>query len=166
MQILNKITMRSIVGSDVKDLLSSKEHVEFVLIVGWAFAETKGDRPTQFGDNVWIDGNFKARNLITNEVFQSTKLYAPENMHKLIAAEIHNAGPDPKVQFAFVVGVKKSKAPIGYEYSLRSLMEPKEDNDPFATIEKQIAPDLVRLVGTSTPNNNPGGITDPADIKI
>lgn len=137
MEILNKITMKGICDKDVKELLGDNESIDLAQIIGFATGEVTGDKPTQYGDNVWITGEFKAKNLLTGKEFYSPKLYPPPTMHKVISAQLVGI-EHPKVQFAFVVGIKKSKQAVGYEYTLRSLIEPKEENNPFAAIENQI----------------------------
>lgn len=170
MEILSKITMRTIVGGEVKALLGDKDFIDFAQVYGFATKEEKGDKPTQFGDNIWIAGEFKAKNLLNGNSFYAPKLYAPEILHNILCAQLAGES-NPKVQFAMIVGIKKSKAVIGYEYCVKSLIEPKEDNNPFAAIENQLSrtlppPNSPVQQGPIKPNLNPGGASDPSDINF
>lgn len=153
MEILNKITMRSIMGTDVKPFLTGHDQVDLAQIIGFAVGETKGDRPTAYGDNIWLDGEFKAKNLINGNMFYAPKLYCPEVMHNIISNQLKGS-PGTRVMFAFVVGIKISKINIGYEYTVRSLIEPKEDNNPFSLIENQMKPTGQVVSPTSTGDNH------------
>lgn len=137
MEILSKITMKTIVGGEVKQLLGDNESIDIAQIIGYVTGEVKGDRPTTFGENVWLSGEFKAKNILNGNTFYAPKFYPPEVAHNILVAQLQGV-TDPKIQFAFIIGIKKSTAVIGYSYTIKSLIEPKEDNNPFALIENQI----------------------------
>lgn len=147
MEIINKITMKIVMGGDVKPLLikanpgimdiKDTKPLDLCQIYGMAHAELKKEKDTAYGPNIYISGEFKAKNLLTGNMFYSTQLYPPGVLHDLIVAKLRTV--EPPIQFAFIVGIKYS-ATSGkeYEYTVRSLIEPKEDNNPFALIENQM----------------------------
>lgn len=152
MEIISSIKMKTICG-DIKPLLGDQEQIEIAQVYGYAVKEVKGDRPTQFGDNIWIEGDFKAKNLINNKEYYARKLYAPEILSNILCSQFPLEG-EVKIQFAVVIGLKKSnKGGMGYEYTVRSLIEPKEENNPFATIENQINPNKSSKVGIAGPES-------------
>lgn len=144
MEIINKITMKAIMGSDIKPLLlqgaktiEEAKPIDIVLLYGFAHKELKKEKDTQYGPNLYISGEFKAKNLLTSKEFYSTQLYPPGVLHDMLVAKLNTV--DPPVQFAFIIGLKYSKlSGKEYEYTIRSLIEPKEENNPFALIENQI----------------------------
>lgn len=125
-------------GGEVKHLLNGKESMDLAQIIGLAVEEVKGDKPTMYGDVIWLAGEFKAKNLLTGSQYYAPKLFAPEVMHNIISGQLKTSEGQPKVIFAFIVGIKTSKIAIGYEYTVRSLIEPKEETNPFALIENQM----------------------------
>lgn len=137
MQIVNKITMKVIFG-EVKDLVIKDDQIDILQIIG--VAKTKEQFKSIFGGKEslsWcLHGTFKAQNIRTKEQYYSNRCFLPEIAANLIADQIE--GDDNIVQFAFILGVKYSKAPIGYEYTVKSLVKPVE-NDMIASMEKQIA---------------------------
>lgn len=172
MEILNKITMKGICG-ELKGLLGTKEAMDIVQVIGYVTGEVKGDKPTMYGDNIWLTGEFKAKNLLTNASYYAPKLYPPNTMHNILSAQLKGM-EQPKIQFAFVIGLKKDdKARDGYAYTTRSLIEPEEDNDPFALIENRIKG--IGHVAQAQPaqpaqapgtTKNPGGVNEPGDIQF
>ena len=147
MEILNKITMKVIMGGDVKPFLlkgnpgvtdiKDTKPVDLAIIYGMAHGEAKKDKDTAYGPNIYICGEFKAKNLLNANEYYSTQLYPPSVLHDLIVAKLKTA--EPPLQFAFIVGIKFSlSSGKEYEYTVRSLIEPKEENNPFALIENQM----------------------------
>ena len=135
MQIVNKITMKVMFG-EVKDYVVENDQVDLMKIYG--VAKRKEQFKAIFGKEEsfsWcLHGTFKAQNLRTKEMFYASRCFLPELASNLIADQIE--GDDNLVQFAFVIGVKYSKNIVGYEYSVKPLVAPVE-NDVIAQLEKQ-----------------------------
>jgi hypothetical protein len=192
MDIVSKITMKVILGKDVKEIffeanpgnvnIKTFQPIDVALIYGMAQEEKQKPKDTAYGPNLYISGEFKAKNLINNSMFYSTQLYAPGILHDMIAAQLKNV--EPPIEFAFIIGLKYS-ATSGkeYEYTIRSMVEPKADNSPFAKLEHQMnnpgqpmPADPVKATGTGSGpangaqigpapvNNNPAGTINPEDI--
>src|SRR5258708_38356909 len=116
MEILNKITMRVIMGGDVKPLLfkgtpgiadiKEAKPIDIATIYGMARSEERKDKDTAYGPNVYISGEFKAKNILTGNMYYATQLYPPSILHDLIVAQLKSS--EPPLQFAFIVGLKYS----------------------------------------------------------
>lgn len=48
------------------------------------------------------------------------------------------------VNFGFLIGIKKTETPIGYEYYASPLMEDKSDTDPMEAIKQQVVAALPK----------------------
>lgn len=158
MDIISSIKMKVVCG-ELKPLLGDKESVDIAQIYGYAVKEVKGDRPTMYGDNIWIEGDFKAKNLKDGKQYYARKLYAPEILSNILCSQFPAEG-EAKVEFAVVIGLKKSnKGGQGYEFTVRSLIEPREEYNPFAAIENRINPNTASL--TSQSSGDPSAVPMP-----
>lgn len=88
---------------------------------------------TTYGSSLRLKGIFKAINLETGEEFSSSTCYLPDVASNLIAL-----GFDGKsLEFLFDVGIKgveKLDGTTGYEFGLKSLVGPKPEDDPLASL--------------------------------
>lgn len=142
MQILNKITMKAVCGAEVKEYLGDFEQLDFIMVIG--IAKQKAIHHSTFGGQPkqsWaLLGEFKAINLQTKEEFYAPKCFLPDLAADLVANQMEE-GQDNALQFAFVLGAKKSKSTVGYEYTCKPLVKPAE-NSPLSMLEKQVGPAL------------------------
>lgn len=139
MQIVNKVTMKVVMGSDVKSFVIENEQIDLVQIMG--VAKKKQVFKSTFGGKVeesWcIFGEVKAKNLQTGETFYSpNRCFLPPLAAELLASQLDDTDNN-SVKWAFVLGVKFSKAQIGYEYTVKPLLKPSENN-ALDNIEKEI----------------------------
>lgn len=166
MQIVNKITMKVVMGRDVKDFVIENEQIDLVQIVG--MAKKKEVFKSTFGGKVeesWcIHGEVKAINLQTREEFYSpNRCFLPPLAADLLAAQLDDTDNNC-VKWAFVLGVKWSKSQVGYEYTVKPLLKPAENNT-LDNIEKEIQALPAPLVKPSEVNPNPDNVKDPSEIN-
>lgn len=163
MQIVNKITMKVVMGRDVKECVIKDDQIDLMQVVG--VATKKEVFKSTFGGEVsesWcIFGEVKAKNLETGEMFYSpSRCFLPPLAADLIAAQMDLTAQN-SVRWAFVLGVKFSKAPIGYEYTVKPLLKPAENN-ALDNIEKEI--NALPSPAPAT-TKNPNNVTSPEDIQ-
>lgn len=113
------------------------------------------------GAFVALKGRFEAVSLIpdqeTGEVsgatFVAPECFLPEPTHSILVGELLAEKDGKKVveslDFAFEVGVKASKNPIGYEYVCMPLMD-HAGSDPLAALRSKVAalPSVLPGAGT------------------
>ncbi len=139
MQIVNKITMKVVLGKDVKEFVIKDEQHDLVQIMG--IAKKKEVFKSAFGGETsesWcFHGEVKAKNLQTGETFYSpNRCFLPPLAGDLLAAQLDDTDQN-SVKWAFIIGVLFSKAPIGYAYTIKPLLKPAENN-ALDNIEKEI----------------------------
>lgn len=96
---------------------------------------------SNYGEYIAFMGNFRAIRHSDKQVFHSGKVILPKMIEEGLWAAM---GPEVNnVQFAFRIGCKfDKKAATKYVYTAESLTPPAE-NDPVATLEKQLAGKLL-----------------------
>ena len=120
--LLMKITMKSI-GADLSSVKSvAKDHFEV-----WGMANAVEVIATTFGDSEKLRGEFRAVNLDSGELFQSSSAFLPRIVNDQIAAQLKNDSGSV-VKFAYRVGTRPSSIAVGYEYVVTPLLaaEPSE----------------------------------------
>ena len=138
MEILKKITART-VGCKT-------EPGQSFILFGRVSRVTNGS--SQYGEFLVYRGQFQAMNEQTKEEFTSTQAIAPAvgedmvyNAVRAAQEDDKNATVDIAMRFA-TVEVDRTKAPMGYEWRCKPLLEPVAD-DPVtrlrATVMKQIS---------------------------
>lgn len=132
MELVNKITVKIVCGV-IAEAMQGKKTLDLMQIVG--IANGTGITNGTYGESVFLKGQFKATNLLTKDVFASGKCYLPDAATNLVAGQLN--GDNTQVQFAFIIGAKAANNKVGYEYFVKPLIEPSE-NDPIALIENQI----------------------------
>lgn len=147
MQLLNKITVKTVCGDLENAVTEVKPVLDIIQVIG--IVKDKEKITTNLGDSWKLKGEFKAINLVTKEAFYSANCFLPGLASDLVVNQLSNEG-DNAVQFAFIIGIKYAKNKVGYEYSVKPLIKPAENN-ALNLIEQQIS-------------NNPGGVTDPSQI--
>jgi hypothetical protein len=117
------------------------------------------------GPFVALKGRFEAVSLVADpetgevsgQVFVAPECFLPEPTHSILVAELTQKDADGKrvvssLDFAFEVGVKAAKNPVGYEYVCVPLME-HTGSDPLAALRSKVA---------SLPSVLPGASKAPA----
>jgi hypothetical protein len=93
-----------------------------------------------YGEWLALTGQFEAMNLDTGEAYVAPQVFLPEPLNGLIAAKVRTPdenGQPVSVKFAVEVGIKPSKTTLGYEYTVRELVDASED-DPLAGLRKAL----------------------------
>jgi hypothetical protein len=136
MNLKNKLSVKEVVGN-VKSFLKGMNEADvkdLVKVVGICNGSEVIN--TSFGDSIALKGQFKFTNLMTNQEFVSGKCYLPEMASNLVTGQLTENVR--QVEFAFVIGiVAKESVQIGYEYTVRPLIEPGA-NDPLLALEQKI----------------------------
>jgi hypothetical protein len=155
-QIIRKLSAPRVVGN-VKafaprpgaDGSIPKDVVPLMRIFGSASDVRPGTSDN--GPFVALKGRFEAVSLIpdtetgevSGQVFVAPECFLPEPTHSIIVSELSAKSDDGKrvvasLDFAFEVGVKASKNPVGYEYVCMPLME-HAGSDPLAALRNKVA---------------------------
>lgn len=130
-EIVKKITVKTVCGKFEKPSKASK----LMTVYGLA-NEAKADS-SDYGDYVRFKGNFEAVNLATGEVFKSGSMILPEIAEQILSGAL--SGEDVNgVQFALEIGIKPSTSPVGYDYSVKPVIDTGE-NDPLADLRGKLS---------------------------
>lgn len=120
-----------------------------------------------------LKGRFEAVSLVpdqetgevSGETFVAPECFLPEPTHSILVGELSGRDENGKrvvesLDFAFEVGVKASKNPVGYEYVCVPLME-HAGSDPLAALRQKVAalPSVLPGAKPATPalENKSGG---------
>ena len=148
--LLRRITVRDVVGkaymSELAQHLSKApgKKMGLMRVIGVANRAKPGS--TDKGDYVRFIGRFKATNLLTGEIFQSSQCILPnfigEQIHAAMTAggAAGLAGLEAQVesQFAFDIGASHEPSSVtGYMYTVASLIPPSQ-TDALAMLEASI----------------------------
>ena len=132
--LIKKISRKTVVG----DVSPPEKATDLYTIMGIANGVKTGS--SMYGEWLALTGQFEASNLETGEVFAAPVAFLPEPLNGLIAAKVRTPGEDGKgvsVKFAVMVGVKPAKNQFGLEYTVRELVDVKE-NDPLADLRQAL----------------------------
>lgn len=143
--LVAKITLSSI-GAQPKS-----KSVEYAHPIAMIFGEASRTEigQTTYGEFVRFRGNFAGVNLSTGEKFRAGAMILPPLIQDILAAAVDQA--DGPIQFGLEIGVKPSeKGNTGYEYTVRPLLEP-EENDALMLLESKLTP----LLSLAAPDTKP-----------
>lgn len=133
---LSSTTIMGGVGA-IRKLVMTKEEgdtIDLYSVIGSAFATRSGE--SDMGEWVALIGMFEVKNMHTGEITQATKLFLPDVVNNLIAAQVAKEGTK-SVQFAFMISAKREdESATGYSYTARSLVDL---GDPLKEIREAIA---------------------------
>ncbi len=129
-EIVKKITVKGVVGDRIA---KPEKAVALCHIYGVCNGFKAGQ--TQYGNFVKFSGRFEGMNLETGEVQASGALILPGIAENLLAGVV---GENESVEFAFEIGIKPSKSPVGYDFTVKSLIEHR-GSDPLASLRDQVA---------------------------
>ena len=145
-KLISKISAKS-VGSDFSR--ARDEAVPQFQVIGSATSYKRIE--TNYGASDQLNGTFEAINLITGEVFNSGKCFLPSIVSDQIVAQLQS-DENVQVKFAYEIGTTPSTSTIGYEYTVRSLI----DAQPLALIEEirsQIGAPALEAPKAKTPKS-------------
>lgn len=96
---------------------------------------------SDYGESTKFIGDFRAINLETGEQFSGGELFLPTTAEIFLSNFIKGLGDEfTSVAFAFDVGVKPANTAVGYEYTVKPLIEQDEEKDPLAAMFKSLPP--------------------------
>lgn len=133
MQILNKITIKAVCG-ELKGKLNGNAEMELIKVIG--NVKNREEIKGQYGTSWKLKGEFKATNIETNEEYFSGACFLPGLAEELVIGQMDDIG-DNSIQFAFIIGIKAAENKVGYEYVVKPLIKPAENN-ALALIESKI----------------------------
>ena len=121
MELLSKITVKT-VGCQPK-----KGSIEVAKALFTVYGIARGYKMgvSNFGEFITFKGDIEAKNQETGEVYRSSNLILPNLISGMLQGAI-DGSPDSDIEVALIVGVKPSDTPMGYEYTIKPLMEMKE----------------------------------------
>lgn len=149
MKLLKKITVKTVHGKKL-DPFGADEPLgaeRVVLTVyGRADKAEPGENTLPSGDissYVKFRGDFIAYPGAMNEGDQSRSgvMILPDVAGDLLASMCNREGANA-VNFGFLIGIKKTETPIGYEYFATPLIEGEAEADPLAAIAQQVTAKL------------------------
>lgn len=132
--LIKKISAKTIVGN----LSAPEKATPLYTVIGIANGIKTGN--STYGEWLALTGRFEAVNIETGEAYVAPQVFLPEPMQGLIAATVRtpdDIGNTPSVKFAVEVGFKPAKSVLGYEYTVRELID-AEENDPLADLRKAL----------------------------
>lgn len=151
MKLLKKLTVKTVHGKKLQafdtDAELGTERV-VLTVFGRADKAEEGENTLPSGDisqYVKFRGAFAAYagNMGDGDEFRSGVMIIPDVAADLLASLL---APEEvtAVNFGFLVGIKKTDTPIGYEYYASPLMEDKSDTDPMEAIKQQVVAALPK----------------------
>lgn len=122
-ELLRKLTIKAcgFDVSEIKSLLGDKKSVDLLKIAGVTSSAQPGQ--TDKGEYVKLGGTFRAVNLDTGALFESSTCILPNFITEPLAMALQGSG---EVEFALAIGVKANPTSVtGYEYTVKPLVEAK-----------------------------------------
>lgn len=131
---IRRISTKTVCGTpDIEEIISKKK-IELMDIFGIA-GRTK-IITSDFGDSIRFIGQFKAINLKTGEVFESSAMYLPKSLEEELSAAMMNAA---QAEFAIRLSVNFDKSTATkYYYDAVDLIKP-QNSDAMKALEARVA---------------------------
>ena len=149
MKLLKKITVKTVHGKKLDGFANDEplgtERV-VLTVYGRADKAEPGENTLPSGDissYVKFRGDFIAYpgGMGEGDETRSGVMILPDVAGDLLANMIEPEDVS-SVNFGFVIGIKKTETPIGYEYYATPLIEEKAEADPLAAIRQQVTAKL------------------------
>ncbi|NIT36956.1 MAG: hypothetical protein GTN49_10745 [candidate division Zixibacteria bacterium] len=149
MKLLKKITVKTVHGKKLDGFAQDEplgaERV-VLTVYGRADKAEPGENTLPSGDisrYTKFRGDFIAfpGAMGEGDKTRSGVMILPDVAGDLLAAMCNREGANA-VNFGFLIGIKKTETPIGYEYYATPLIESEEDADPLAAIAQQVSAKL------------------------
>lgn len=152
--IAKKITVKGLVP-DLKDIdrATLKGNKPLVHVYGIARGFTPDS--SQYGDYIRFNGDFEGVNLETGEAQRAGSMILPEIAQNLLHG-VMNAEGNNAVEFALEIGIKPSKSPVGYDYTVKPLIESVEA-DPLKALRGASQKALPAPEGTPATDSGKAG---------
>lgn len=133
-ELIKKISAKTVFGN----VTAPEKPIELYSVMGIANGIKSGQ--STYGEWISLTGQFEAQNMETGEAYAAPQCFLPEPLQGMIVAKIRTPdeqGKTVSVRFAVVVGIKPAKSTLGYEYTVRELVDASE-NDPLADLRKAL----------------------------
>ena len=145
MKLLKKITVKTVHGKKLEPFgTDEKIGAERIVLTvyGRADKSEEGENQLPSGDisqYTKFRGDFVAYpgQMGEGDQCRSRVMILPEVAGGLLASLLESEETQA-VNFGFLIGIKKTETPIGYEYFATPLIEEAADADPLAAIAKQV----------------------------
>jgi hypothetical protein len=152
-ELLKKITTKLVWGDKVNVTDVKEGSVQLYSIIGVCTGFKVGESP--YGGWVGFTGQFEATRIKDQKKFIAPVAFIPEPASSMMLASVNRAlanKEDPNIQFAFIIGAKKSTAAIGFEYTVEPVMEAAQ-NDVMADLRKRVEQKLLPPVEEKQSDN-------------
>lgn len=151
MQLVSKISFKTVCKApematlEVTDENGNKKTVlrgiekQYMRVVG--VCRNTVIKNSQYGDSIEFQGDFRAINIDSGEVFNSGKLFLPSIAETFISNAMENVRYTDGfsgLELAFDIGIKPASNPMGYEYTVKPLIEPEQTTDRLADMLKSL----------------------------
>lgn len=138
-QFVKKITTKNVIG-DKKVILEAAEKgkgktVALYRVIG-SIAKMS-TKTTDFGESMKFEGTIEATLIDGSASFRSGVLFLPSPLDTMLAGQIAEV-ESGTVEFAAEIGVKTNDTPIGYEYTVKPLLDTGAA-DPLAGLRESVA---------------------------
>ena len=138
---LKKVTVPNIMGKPKAEWASEGPTDLFAF---YGLCRSYAEESNSYGVYIRFKGDFKARNMRTGQEYRSATAILPKVAEDFLANVMLRAqeyAGMAYVEFGIVVGMVQSDTPVGYEFTVRTLVEDK-DTDPLAALEAKIMQEL------------------------
>lgn len=142
-ELLKKITTKLVVGERVTSADVKDGPIQLYGVIGICTGAKVGE--SQYGAWVGFTGQFEATRVKDGARFVAPVCFIPEPASSMMNAALDRAtknNQEPSIQFAFMIGAKKSTAAIGFEYTVEPVLAASQ-NDALEGLRTQIAPRLL-----------------------
>src|SRR6266481_2249488 len=137
-ELLKKITTKLVMGDRVDASQVKEGPLQLYSVIGICNGNKVGE--SQYGTWVGFTGQFEAIRIKDNVSFMAPIAFLPEPASGMMLAALeraHSKQEDPNLQFAFIIGAKKSKAAIGFEYTVEPILQASQ-NDAMNALRLQV----------------------------
>jgi len=138
-EIVGKISTAKIIGK-IDPATLTAAGTALMRTIGIANGYKTGK--STYGDWTAFKGSFECVRLSDGATFVGSSLFLPPSVTEMIYTALQanidkESGEMQSVQFAFEIGVKKATNPIGYEYTVKSLVK-AAGADPLAALRNSV----------------------------
>lgn len=142
-ELLKKITTKLVMDGRVTAADVAEKSIHLYGVIGICTGSKVGE--SQYGAWMGFTGQFEATRYKDGARFVAPIAFIPEPASSMMAAALDRASKnnqEPSLQFAFIIGAKKSTAAIGFEYTVEPVLQASQ-NDALQGLRDQIAPRLL-----------------------
>jgi len=143
-ELLKKITTKLVMGDRVTVVDVKDGPIHLYGVIGICTGSKVGE--SQYGAWIGFTGQFEATRYKDGARFVAPIAFIPEPASSMMAGALDRAAKnnqEPSLQFAFIIGAKKSTAAIGFEYTVEPVLQASQ-NDALQALRDQIAPRLLQ----------------------